>query len=163
MKYKEYVVTSSASEYHRFDSYEEALQKKKEIEKNLGVRVIGVTEIGKNEILCQTEKEKEKGPFTIFKLVECSDSDVEYGILLVENSEITEQDIREKISDFKNSYRAYGYSSVEKMKADGFDSIEELENIANAVPVWTVEQLVDEAFPDDWKVSFLELDGVMEV
>lgn len=162
MKYKEYVVTSSASEYHRFDSYEEALHKKKEIEKNLGVNVIGVTENGKNEILCQTKK-KEEGPFTIFKLVECSDSDVEYGILLVENSEITEQDIREKISDFKNSCRAYGYSSVEEMKADGFDSIEELENIANAVPVWTVEQLVDEAFPDDWNVSLLKIDGVMEI
>lgn len=162
MKYKEYVVTSSASEYHRFDSYEEALHKKKEIEKNLGVNVIGVTENGKNEILCQTKK-KEEGLFTIFKLVECSDSDVEYGILLVENSEITEQDIREKISDFKNSCRAYGYSSVEGMKADGFDSIEELENGTNAIPEWTVEQLVDEAFPDDWNVSLLKIDGVMEI
>ena len=49
------------------------------------------------------------------------------------------------------------------MKADGFDSIEELENITNAVPVWTVEQLIDEAFPDDWNVSLLELDGVVEI
>lgn len=162
MKYGEYVVTSSASEYCRFKTYEEALRKKEEIENNMSVTITGVVKNGKNEILCQTKK-KEENPYKLFKLVECSDSDVEYGILLVENSEITEQDIIEKINDFKNSYRAYGYSSVEEMKADGFDSIEELENIINAVPVWTVEQLIDEAFPDDWKVSFLELDGVMEV
>lgn len=163
MKYDEFIVTSSASEYHKFNTYEEALQKKKEIEDNMKVTVTGVVKNGKNEVLCQTEKKEGKGPFAIFKLVECSDSDIEYGILLVENSEVTEEGIREKINEFKNSYRAYGYSSVEEMKADGFDSIEELENITNAVPVWTVEQLVDEAFPDDWKVSFLELDGVMEV
>lgn len=96
----------------------------------------------------------------ILKLVECSDHDEDYGILIVKNPNITESDIQDKIYTFKNSYKAYGYSSLKDMKADGYETVDDM--ICNEIPEWDVDQLVDQAFPKSWKVSRYEFDGTVE-
>lgn len=69
-----------------------------------------------------------------FKLVECSDYDVIYGLVgIEEGSKITVNDVQQKIYDIKNS--------------------EEFEEID-----WCVDDIF-EAFPEDWEVCFIPLEG----
>jgi hypothetical protein len=96
----------------------------------------------------------------ILKLVECSDWDEDYGVLVVRNKNVTRDDIQNKIYKFKNSYKAYGYSSLEAMRKDGYETVDDL--ICNEIPEWDVDQLVEEAFPKSWKVSRYEFDGTVE-
>ena len=69
---------------------------------------------------------------TIFKLVECSDYDEDYGVLIVKNNDVTEIDIQDKIDEFKNSYKAYGYSSLEEMQQNGYETEEDM--MENEIP-----------------------------
>ena len=93
------------------------------------------------------------------QLVECTDYDVFYGVLQVENPNITADDIQEKIHEFKNSYKAYGFDSLEDMKASGYETEEDL--VGNACPEWDVDQLVYEAFPESWGVNYFRYDGLV--
>ena len=96
----------------------------------------------------------------IFKLVEGSDYNTEYGMLVVENDKITQHDIQQKIYEFKNSYKAYRYSSKKEMKADGYKDLADLMN--NESPSWTIDDLILKAFPRSWKVSLYDFDGAVE-
>ncbi len=96
----------------------------------------------------------------ILKLVECSDYNIEYGILVVENDKITPHDIQTKIYEFKNSYKAYGYSSKKEMKADGYKDLDDLIN--NECPSWDIDDLILKAFPRSWKVSRYDFNGAVE-
>lgn len=96
----------------------------------------------------------------ILKLVECSDWDEDYGCLIVKNKNITEIDIQDRIYAFKNSYKAYGYSSLTEMKEDGYETVEEM--MDHEIPSWDVDELVEKAFPKSWKVSRYEFDGIVE-
>lgn len=95
-----------------------------------------------------------------FKLVECSDHDEEYGLLVVKNDGVTVDDIQDKIYEFKNSYKAYGYSSLKEMREDGYKTIDDL--FANGDVCWTIDDLMEEAFPKSWKVSLWDIDDVVE-
>lgn len=96
----------------------------------------------------------------ILKLVDCSEYDEEYGLLIVRNKNVTEIDIRDKIYEFKNSYKAYGYSSLKEMREDGYETVDDL--IGSECPSWDVDNLVEKAFPKSWKVSRYEFDGTVE-
>lgn len=96
----------------------------------------------------------------ILKLVECSDYDEEYGLLIVKNKNITEWDIQEKIYEFKNSYKAYGYDSLREMREDGYKTVEEMMCHENSS--WDIDRLIDKAFPKSWKVSKYDFDGTVE-
>ena len=97
----------------------------------------------------------------ILKLVECSDYKCEYGFLVVKNKNITQNDIQEKIYEFKNSYKAYGYSSLKEMREDGFDTVDELFAKGNDYS-WDIDELIEKAFPKSWKVSVYSFDGTVE-
>lgn len=96
----------------------------------------------------------------ILKLVECSDYDYDYGVLVVGNKNVTKDDIQDKIYEFKNSYKAYGYSSLKEMREDGYKTVDDL--ICNGDVCWDVDFLVTEAFPKAWKVSRYNFDGLVE-
>ena len=96
----------------------------------------------------------------ILKLVECSDYDEDYGCLIVRNKNVTADDIQNQIHKFKNSYKAYGYSSLKEMREDGYKTVDDL--IDNGCPSWSVDELIEEAFPKSWKVSRYQFDGIVE-
>ena len=96
----------------------------------------------------------------ILKLVECSDYKMEYGILVIKNKYVTKHDIQEKIYQFKNSYKAYGYNNLKEMREDGFNTVNEL--FAKGDHCWDIDRLVDKAFPKSWKVSVHLFDGTVE-
>lgn len=95
----------------------------------------------------------------ILKLLECSDYDCEYGIIKIGNKKITREDVQNKIYDFKNSYKAYGYSSLKEIREDGYKTVEEM--MINEDTNWDIDQLI-ESFPKSWKVSLFEVDGEVE-
>lgn len=98
----------------------------------------------------------------ILKLVECTDHREEYGFLMVGNPKVTKEEIQDRIYEFKNSYKAYGYSSLEEMRECGYETIEELlQDEEAAWDEWNVTQLV-ESFPKAWKVSLCTVDGIVE-
>ena len=94
------------------------------------------------------------------KLVECTDHRVDYGVLIVKNEKITANDIQCKICEFKNSYKAYGYASIDEMKEDGFETMDELLCCGSAA--WCIDDLIELAFPESWGVSFLTFDNIVE-
>ena len=97
----------------------------------------------------------------ILKLVECSDYKIEYGLLVVKNKNVTVHDIQQKIYEFKNSYKAYGYDNLKEMREDGFKTVEELFAKGNNYS-WDIDRLVDKAFPKSWKVTFESFNGTVE-
>ena len=96
----------------------------------------------------------------ILKLVEGSDRSMEYGFLTVGNEFVSEKDIQNMINEFKNSYKAYGYSTLKEMREDGYKTEEELIN-SSARTTWTIDQLVA-SFPKTWKVSLHRVCGIVE-
>ena len=94
------------------------------------------------------------------KLVENSDYNCVYGILTIGNKNIKREDVQKKIYEFKNSYKAYGYSSKKEIKEDGYDSVEEM--MKHESTCWMIEDLVEKAFPKSWKVNFIKIDGTVE-
>lgn len=72
----------------------------------------------------------------IAKVVECSDYDVIYGILTVENVSIDE--VQEKIYEIK-----------ERFYNEGFDD-------------WTIEDVFAE-FPEEWEFTFEQIDSTIEI
>ena len=96
----------------------------------------------------------------ILKLVECSDYKMEYGLLVVKNKNVTEKDIQDKIYEFKNSYKAYGYDNLKEIREDGYKTVEEM--MENEDTCWDVDTLVEKAFPKSWKVSAYSFDGTVE-
>ena len=94
------------------------------------------------------------------KLVENSDHKYVYGVLCIGNPKISEKEVQDKIYEFKNSYKAYGYDSVKEIKDEGYSSVDEM--MANESPCWMVEDLAEKAFPKSWKLSFIKIDGRVE-
>ena len=70
------------------------------------------------------------------KLVECSDYDVTYGILTVEN--VSEERVQDKIYEIKN-----------KFYDDGFED-------------WTIEDVLM-AFPPEWEWNYESNVGTLEI
>lgn len=96
----------------------------------------------------------------ILKLVDCCEYDAEYGLLIVRNKNITAKDIQDKIYKFKNSHKAYGYTSLKEMREDGYKTLDDLRK--NGDVCWDVEQMVEMAFPKSWKASLYNFDGIVD-
>lgn len=96
----------------------------------------------------------------VFKLVECTDYKEDYGVIIVRNKNILQGDIQNKIYEFKNSYKAYGYSTLKEMREDGYKTVDDL--VTNETPQWDIDDLIKKAFPKSWKVSRYEFNGIVE-
>lgn len=96
----------------------------------------------------------------VFKIVECTDYKEDYGVIIVRNKNILQGDIQNKIDEFKNSYKAYGYSTLKEMKEDGYKTVDDL--FINETPQWNIDDLIKKAFPKSWKVSRCEFNGIVE-
>lgn len=73
---------------------------------------------------------------TVARVVECSDYDVTYGVLTIEN--VTEKEVQEKIYEIKNGFLDEG------------------------VDDWIVDDVLAK-FPDGWKWSFERNVGLLEI
>ena len=72
----------------------------------------------------------------IARLVECSDYDIQYGILTVENVGVNT--VQDKIYDIKN-----------KFNDEGFDG-------------WCIDDILAE-FPEEWEWDYVSTDNVIEI
>lgn len=72
----------------------------------------------------------------IARLVECSDYDVQYGILTVAN--VSAEEVQHKIYEIKNRFYEEGFND------------------------WCVDDLLAE-FPDEWEWDFVQVDNVIEI
>ena len=96
----------------------------------------------------------------VLKLVECTDYKQEYGLLIVDNPNVTRDEIQEKIYEFKHSYKAYGYNSMREVKDDGYATVDEM--MQHESQTWDVARLVAHAFPKAWKVRLCNIDATVE-
>jgi hypothetical protein len=97
----------------------------------------------------------------VLRLVECTDCDEEYGVLVIKTEAVTEEDVQKKIYEYKNSYKAYGYDSLEDMRADGFETEEDLAD-SDICPEWYLDDMMADAFPDEWDIELIQYDGTVE-
>ena len=74
----------------------------------------------------------EENNMRIFKLVECSDADMFYGLLVINNDEITMEKVQEKIYDIKNSDEDIFYQGE-----------------------WTIDDVL-ERLPEEWKIEYIQ-------
>ena len=72
----------------------------------------------------------------IARLVECSDYDVQYGILTVENA--SAEEVQNKIYEIKNRFYNEGFND------------------------WCVEDILAE-FPEEWEWDITQADNIIEI